>query len=165
VDRKGRSGKVSHYKKTCYWLFRGRRLCYHHPLQTRNQQQDDQADSVRGLLGGLPRGDANGPAGTAHVADAGQPSPAGRRSGRGADEGDTPGLFVQSFPSIGAKYQGTVENPRVASWSDRGDALWVIAGDGDLVSIQVSTADGFRQGATTRLFNVAREFGRTVLSN
>ncbi len=84
-------------------------------------------------------------------------SPDGRWLVYDAIENDTPGLFVQSFPSPGAKYQVAVKEPLASIWSERGDALWAVNTSLDLLSIQVSTAGGFRQGATTRLFNIGHD--------
>ncbi len=62
---------------------------------------------------------------------------------------------MQSFPNPGAKYQVTIKDPAVARWSERGDEVLVLTTDNELFSVKVSTANGFRQGATTRLFQLA----------
>jgi Tol biopolymer transport system component len=70
-------------------------------------------------------------------------------------EGDQTPLYVQSFPMPGSKYQVAVKNPAGAVWSKRGDAILVGTLDNnELLSIDVSTAGGFRQGATHRLFRI-----------
>jgi dipeptidyl aminopeptidase/acylaminoacyl peptidase len=81
-------------------------------------------------------------------------SPDGRWVTYSADEGGKRGLYVQSFPEPGAKYQVAVDDADGGGWGDRGDALLVGTGAGDLLWVQASTADGFRQGATTRLFHL-----------
>jgi len=70
-------------------------------------------------------------------------------------EGDTPALYVQSFPNPGAKYQVTAKNPAGAIWNERGDGLLIGATDGAIYGVDVSTEGGFRQGATRRLFRLA----------
>jgi hypothetical protein len=68
-------------------------------------------------------------------------------------EGDQIPLYVQSFPTPGSKYQVAVKNPAGAAWSKKGDAILVGTLDtNSLLSIDASTAGGFRQGATHRLF-------------
>jgi len=70
-------------------------------------------------------------------------------------EGDQTPLYVQSFPLPGSKYQVAVKNPAGAAWSSKGDAILVGTIDNnELLSIDVSTAGGFRQGATHRLFRI-----------
>ncbi|HEX6791225.1 MAG TPA: protein kinase [Candidatus Krumholzibacteria bacterium] len=71
-----------------------------------------------------------------------------------ADEGGKTSLFVQSFPRPGTKYQVTIKDPAGVAWSHSGDELLVATTDNQVMSVQVSTANGFRQGATTRLFAV-----------
>ncbi|HET6350476.1 MAG TPA: hypothetical protein VFH88_15470, partial [Candidatus Krumholzibacteria bacterium] len=66
-------------------------------------------------------------------------------------DGGERALYVQSFPTPGAKYQVTIKNPAGAFWSKGGDILYVGTMDGGIYSIQVSTVGGFRQGATQRL--------------
>lgn len=72
-----------------------------------------------------------------------------------SDEG-TNSLYVQSFPNPAAKYQVTVPKPVGAVWNDRGDELLVTTSDNVVLSVQVSTVGGFRQGATTRLFQIPK---------
>jgi Tol biopolymer transport system component len=72
-------------------------------------------------------------------------------------EDDHRGLYVQSFPVPGDKYQVTIDDPVGAVWGDRGDEIVVLNDKNTLYSIKVSTAGGFQQGATTRLFTTARE--------
>jgi len=77
-------------------------------------------------------------------------SPDGRWVTYVAEENGKPGLYVQSFPNPGARYQVAVDNPGGVQWSRRGDALGVITRTGEPLRIQVSIAEGFRQGATIR---------------
>jgi Tol biopolymer transport system component len=84
-------------------------------------------------------------------------SPDGRWVAYVADENGKPGLYVQSFPEPGARYQVAISDPAAARWSRRGDALGVITRNGDPVLIQVSTAGGFRQGAATRRPTLPRQ--------
>jgi hypothetical protein len=42
------------------------------------------------------------------------------------------------------------------TWSQRGDALMVLTDQGELLSVAVTTEDGFRQGASTHLFRLAK---------
>ncbi len=69
-------------------------------------------------------------------------------------EGDEFPLYVQSFPTPGSKYQVAFKNPLGAGWSKKGNAILVGGGDNEVFSIDVSTAGGFRQGATHRLFRM-----------
>jgi len=70
------------------------------------------------------------------------------------NEDDRPGLYVQSFPVPGEKYQVTVDDPVGAVWGDRGDEIIVLTAKNQLYSIKVSMAGGFQQGATQRLFAI-----------
>jgi Tol biopolymer transport system component len=81
-------------------------------------------------------------------------SPDGRWVAYIAGEGGAREFFVQSFPDPGAKYQVTVEDPGFGGWSDGGGALLILNGRNEALSVEVSTQDGFRQGATTRLFQM-----------
>jgi hypothetical protein len=81
-------------------------------------------------------------------------SPDGRWVAYTADEGGKVSLYVQSFPYPGAKYQVAVDDVGGVSWTDSGDALLVSTANGDVIEIQVSTADGFRQSVTTHLFRL-----------
>jgi Tol biopolymer transport system component len=69
-------------------------------------------------------------------------------------EDDRPGLYLQSFPVPGEKYQVTVDDPAGAVWGDRGDEIIVLTAKNQLYSIKVSTVGGFQQGVTQRLFTV-----------
>jgi serine/threonine protein kinase/Tol biopolymer transport system component len=71
-----------------------------------------------------------------------------------ADEGSKRSLYVQSFPEPGTKYQVAVDDLAGGGWNRSGDALIVGNVRGELMQIQVSTENGFRQGATTRLFRI-----------
>jgi serine/threonine protein kinase/Tol biopolymer transport system component len=61
-----------------------------------------------------------------------------------------PGLFVQSFPNPGSKYQVTIRDPLGAFWDRSGKQLLAASNDGTLYTIDVSTEGGFRQGSTVR---------------
>jgi len=63
-------------------------------------------------------------------------------------------VFVQSFPTPGAKYEVTVPNAVVGLWSDEGDELLVGTSENEILAVQSTLSDGFRQGATTRLLQV-----------
>jgi Tol biopolymer transport system component len=82
-------------------------------------------------------------------------SPDGKWLAYSVTEGDQRSLYVQSFPAPGAKYQVAITNPAGAFWNDRGDELLAGASTGEISSIQVSTDNGFRQGATRRLCRLA----------
>jgi hypothetical protein len=69
-------------------------------------------------------------------------------------EDDRPGLYVQAFPVPGEKYQLAIDDPVGAVWGDRGDEILVITRNNVGYSIKVSTAGGFQQGATQRLFTI-----------
>ncbi len=70
-------------------------------------------------------------------------------------EGEQNPLYVQSFPTPGSKYQVTFTNPAGAAWSKTESAILVgRLDDNALYSVEVSTAGGFRQGATRRLFRM-----------
>ncbi|HET9327828.1 MAG TPA: protein kinase [Candidatus Eisenbacteria bacterium] len=84
-------------------------------------------------------------------------SPDGKWIAYVVTEDGRPSLFVQSFPDPGIPYQVTVDEPAGVAWNDRGDVLGVGTRTGELLSIQVSTASGFRQGATTRLFRLTKD--------
>jgi hypothetical protein len=71
-------------------------------------------------------------------------------------EGEQTPLYVQSFPTPGIKYQVAITNPGGAGWSRNGNEILVGRfDDNTLYSVDVSTAGGFRQGATHRLFRIA----------
>ena len=69
-------------------------------------------------------------------------------------ENGDPAVYVQSFPVPGSKYQVALKEAVGAVWSERGDELLVVNDRRELFSVQVSTGTGFRQGATTRLFQL-----------
>jgi Tol biopolymer transport system component len=71
-----------------------------------------------------------------------------------ADENGQGGIFVQSFPRPGVKYQVTIKDPGGAAWSTRGDELLVGNTGNEIFAVAISTSNGFRQGATTRLFRL-----------
>ena len=81
-------------------------------------------------------------------------SPDGRWILYNAVEGGKPGLFVQSFPEPGAKYQVALPEAVGSRWSARMDEILAANARGEIFSIQVSTESGFRQGATRKLFSV-----------
>jgi Tol biopolymer transport system component len=81
-------------------------------------------------------------------------SPDGRWVAYAADDDGKPGFYVQSFPNPGAKYQVALPSAAGGGWTERGDALLIGDNRGAVLSVQVSTTDGFRQGATTRLFQL-----------
>ena len=81
-------------------------------------------------------------------------SPDGKWLSYSVIDGSQPELYVQSFPTPGTKYQVTIKNPLGAFWNDRGDALFTGSANGDIFSVQVSTANGFRQGSTRRLCRI-----------
>ena len=81
-------------------------------------------------------------------------SPDGRWLAFLAEDGDRRSLYVQSFPDPGAKYEIAVSNPTGCQWTGNGDRLLVVTGPGEVFEVQVSTTGGFRQGASTRLFQV-----------
>ena len=86
-----------------------------------------------------------------------------RPSDTTAEEGGKPSLYVQSFPYPGAKYQVAVDDVSSVGWTNSGDALLVGTSHGDVMEIQVSTADGFRQGVTSHLFRLPQgSFGVDV---
>jgi Tol biopolymer transport system component len=70
------------------------------------------------------------------------------------DENGTTAIYVQSFPYPGAKYQITQKNALGAGWSRSGDEVLIVTTDGEFLARQVSTTNGFRQGATTPLFRL-----------
>jgi len=73
----------------------------------------------------------------------------------GAEEDGGTNLYVQSFPEPHAKYQVASAGDG-AVWNLRGDAL--LSGDpsGQVYETPVSTANGFRQGATRRVFRLQK---------
>jgi len=70
------------------------------------------------------------------------------------EKGGKTSLYVQSFPYPGAKYQVAVDDLGGVGWTNSGDALLVSTSHGDIIEVQVSTVDGFRQGVTTHLFRL-----------
>jgi Tol biopolymer transport system component len=84
-------------------------------------------------------------------------SPDGKWIAYIVNEDEVNALYVQSFPNPGVPYQVAVDSPAGVGWADRGDALGVGTKRGELLSIQVSTENGFRQGATTHLFKLAKD--------
>jgi len=81
-------------------------------------------------------------------------SPDGRWILYDATESGRNGVFVQSFPDPGAKYQLAVPDAAGSGWTDRMDEILVVNTQGEVFVVQVSTENGFRQGATRRLFKV-----------
>ncbi|HKI84726.1 MAG TPA: protein kinase, partial [Candidatus Krumholzibacteria bacterium] len=71
-----------------------------------------------------------------------------------AREGETPAIFLQSFPKPGAKYQLAVPGGTVATWRDRMDEILVLTTQGELLAVDVDLKNGFRQGATHNLFRL-----------
>jgi serine/threonine protein kinase/Tol biopolymer transport system component len=84
-------------------------------------------------------------------------SPDGRWLAYTVREGSQRSVFVQSFPDPGTKYQVSGDGVAGVVWSDRGDALLALTEQGEVISIGVTTAGGFRQGATTRLFKLGKD--------
>jgi eukaryotic-like serine/threonine-protein kinase len=90
-------------------------------------------------------------------------SPDGKWLAYTTQEGARRSLFVQSFPNPGAKYQVSMDDPAGVVWTDRGDAVLSFTSDGQAFSVPITTEGGFRQGAATPLFKVAKgEFGLGV---
>jgi eukaryotic-like serine/threonine-protein kinase len=83
-------------------------------------------------------------------------SPDGRWLAYVSVEGATASCYVQSFPSAGAKYQVAIRDPAGVTWSDKGDELITVDKNSVVTAIQVTTAGGFRQGVSTRLFEIPR---------
>ncbi|HEX5132236.1 MAG TPA: hypothetical protein VFX92_07105, partial [Candidatus Krumholzibacteria bacterium] len=81
-------------------------------------------------------------------------SPDGRWILYSAVEGGKPGLFVQSFPDPGAKYQVAIPEAVGALWAARMDELLVANARGEVYAVQITTENGFRQGANRKLFTV-----------
>jgi Tol biopolymer transport system component len=81
-------------------------------------------------------------------------SPDGRWILYDANEAGKNGIFVQSFPEPGAKYQVTVPDAGGGGWTNRMDEILVANTQGEVFSMQVSTENGFRQGATRKLFKI-----------
>jgi eukaryotic-like serine/threonine-protein kinase len=87
-------------------------------------------------------------------------SPDGQWLAYTVDEGGKRSLYVQSFPTPGAKYQIAIDDltaandVTVAIWNDSGDALIGATSRGEVLETSISTTGGFRQGATTRLFRL-----------
>ena len=72
-----------------------------------------------------------------------------------AFEGGTGRIFLQSFPEPGAKYQLAVPDAVGAKWGDRMDEILMIDKQGEMLAVDVNLENGFRQGATHRLFKLA----------
>jgi Tol biopolymer transport system component len=83
-------------------------------------------------------------------------SPDGRWVLYTAVEGDKTELLVQSFPTPGTKYQVSTPGADWAAWSPTGEIV-TRDGQGNVSAIQVSTAGGFHQGGTTRLFKLGSD--------
>jgi eukaryotic-like serine/threonine-protein kinase len=71
-----------------------------------------------------------------------------------SDQGGGRSVFVQSFPDPGTKYQITVDDAAGASWTGDGTAILVITQRQEVVRIPITTAGGFRQGATQHMFTL-----------
>jgi WD40 repeat protein len=71
-----------------------------------------------------------------------------------SDQGGGRSVFVQSFPDPGTKYQITVDDAAGASWTGDGTAILVITQRQEVLRIPITTAGGFRQGATLHLFTL-----------
>jgi serine/threonine protein kinase/Tol biopolymer transport system component len=80
-------------------------------------------------------------------------SPDGRWVVYSADDDGKTELYVQSFPTAGSKYQVSFPDPAGATWSSD-DEILVGNSRREFFSVQVSTAGGFRQGSTNRLFAI-----------
>jgi Tol biopolymer transport system component len=81
------------------------------------------------------------------------------------DEGDRSELFVRSFPEPGSRYQIGVEDMAYGGWDPVHDAIIASDRHGQILRIDVSTANGFRQGATTRLFRMPSGEGVNDISH
>ena len=82
-------------------------------------------------------------------------SPDGKWAACTVNESGTRSLYVQSFPSPGSIYQVSVPSPARAVWSERGDELIVVDRNNGVTAIEVSTAGGFHQKASHKLFEPA----------
>ncbi len=71
-----------------------------------------------------------------------------------ATEGGKLGLYLQSFPEPGAKYQLAVPDVAGALWGNRIDEILVGNTQGEVFAVEVSLENGFRQGASRRLFKL-----------
>jgi dipeptidyl aminopeptidase/acylaminoacyl peptidase len=67
-------------------------------------------------------------------------------------------VFVQSFPVPGTKYQLAIDDIAYCGWVDRQDEMIALTGKGDVLLVSVSTAAGFKQGASRKLFRVGSGF-------
>ena len=65
-------------------------------------------------------------------------------------------IYVNTFPTPGIPIQVAFDDPVGMTWSRRGDVMGVANSKGELYSVQVSTAHGFQQGPSTRLFAIGR---------
>ena len=64
-------------------------------------------------------------------------------------------LYVQSYPHPGGKYQVAVDDLGGGGWLPVASALLAVTSRGEVLRIDALTADGFHQGATTRLFRLS----------
>jgi hypothetical protein len=71
-------------------------------------------------------------------------------------------IYVQSFPTPGAKYQVTTTGAQGTGWSRDGRELFVATSDGALASVPVSGGEGLQFGAPVKLFNAASLNGLDV---
>jgi serine/threonine protein kinase/Tol biopolymer transport system component len=91
-------------------------------------------------------------------------SPDGKWIAYQSDEAGQPEIYVQPFPPDGSKWQvstGIGDSPR---WSTDGSALFYIGKDQTLMSVPVSTANGFEIG-TVRTYFRLRAVDWVLLSN
>jgi Tol biopolymer transport system component len=79
-------------------------------------------------------------------------SPDGRWAAYASDESGRAEIYVQSFPTPGAKYRISSEGALRAAWSKDGRELVFVGLDGTIWSVPVTTTPIFKAGTPHRLF-------------
>jgi dipeptidyl aminopeptidase/acylaminoacyl peptidase len=82
----------------------------------------------------------------------GQFSPDGKWLAYVSDEGGTPQIYVQSFPSPGGKWQVSTSGGSQPRWNRNGKELFYVALDRKLMAVPVKTGAAFEAGAPRALF-------------
>ena len=80
-----------------------------------------------------------------------------------SDESGDKQIYVQPFPSTGAKYQISVGGGTRPSWRANGQEIFFIAPDSSVMAAQVKISTGFQADVPVRLFQsgIATQAGRS----
>jgi WD40 repeat protein len=83
-------------------------------------------------------------------------SPDGRWIAYTTRDGGQSGMYIQSFPEPGQKYEVSYRNGTYLTWNDKGDQLLVFTAEGRVVTIPVDTHEGIHLGTPTAHFTLEK---------